>query len=97
MFRCTNAVAELLWENWEDMFIVYQPASAETHVFNQCTATILDCLENGLLSSDILKRRTEIALGVGEGKLAHDDFSFAMMRLEELGLIDCMNGSCVVQ
>lgn len=86
-----------MWENWEDMYIVYQPASSETHVFNQCTAIILDCLEKGLLSSDKLKRRTEIALGVGEGMLSYDDFSFAMMRLDELGLIECVDGSRAVQ
>ena len=97
MFRGTSAVAELLWENWEDVFIVFQATSAETHVFNQCTAIILDCLENDLLSSDMLKKRAESALGVGEGMLACDDFSFAIMRLKELRLIESMDGSCVLQ
>jgi PqqD family protein of HPr-rel-A system len=81
--RCT-----LEWQAWDDVYIVYQPCSAETHVFNETTALILRCLENGVLSADVLKERTEAALGVDAGELAADDFVFATMRLEELGLIE---------
>jgi hypothetical protein len=43
----TAAEAGLIWENWDDIFLVYQPSSAETHVFNETTGSILTCLEDG--------------------------------------------------
>jgi len=85
---CTLAGRGLVWDEWDDVFIVYQPSSAETHVFNETTALILKCLEYGPLSADDVKEQTEVALGVTPGELAKEDFAFATSRLEELGLID---------
>lgn len=87
----------LEWHEWDDVFIVYQPSSAETHVFNETTALILKCLEHGPMSVDEVKMQTEVALGAGPGELADDDFAFATMRLEELGLIECLDDVSVVQ
>jgi PqqD family protein of HPr-rel-A system len=87
----------VLWQKWDDIYIVYQPSSAETHVFNETTAFILKCLEHGSLSMDEVKGLTEVALGAGPGELDADDFAFATTRLEELGLIDCLDDACVVQ
>lgn len=78
----------LLWQEWDEAYVVYQPSSAETHVFNETTALILKCLEQGPLSAEGVKNRTEAALGVDQGELAADDFAFAVGRLEELGLIE---------
>ena len=33
-----SAGHDLVWIGWDDVYIVYQPASAETHVFNEVTA-----------------------------------------------------------
>ena len=79
------------------MYIVYQPSSAETHVFNETTALIMKCLKQGSRSIEGLKDWTEAALEVGQGDLASDDFVFATMRLEELGLIDCLGANSSVQ
>lgn len=87
----------LVWCEWDDVFTVYQPSSAETHVFNETTALILKCLEKGPLSTEAIRRQTEAALGIGEGELVADDFAFATMRLEELGLIECLDDSSAVQ
>ena len=84
----TWASRELVWEEWDDAYLVYQPSSAETHVFNDTTTLILKCLEQGQLSTEGVKLWTETALGVGQGDLAADDFAFAVERLEELGLIE---------
>lgn len=84
----TSAGRELDWQEWDEVYIVFQPSSAETHVFNETTAAILRCLGNGALSTDAVKERTEAALGVDSGELATDDFALATMRLEELGLIE---------
>jgi PqqD family protein of HPr-rel-A system len=91
------ATSELVWQEWDDVYIVYQPSSAETHVFNETTALILRCIEQGPQSADAVKDWTEAALGDAQGKLAADDFAFATTRLEELGLIDCLDDACVVQ
>ncbi len=79
------------------MYIVFQASSAETHVFNETTALILKCLERGSRSIEELKDWTEAALAVGQGELASDDFSFATMRLEELGLIELLDESPAAQ
>ena len=81
----------LIWQDWGDVYLVYQPSSAETHVFNETTAQILKCLEHVSLSTATAKKRTEAALGVDLGELAADDFSFATMRLEELGLVESVD------
>jgi PqqD family protein of HPr-rel-A system len=93
----TSAGSELDWQEWDEVFIVFQPSSAETHVFNETTAVILRCLGSGALSTDAVKALTEAALGVDSGELATDDFAFATMRLEELGLIDCLDDASAVQ
>ena len=84
----TSASRGLVWQDWDDVYLVYQPLSAETHVFNDTTALILKCLEHGQLSTEGVKNWTEAALGAGQGELAADDFTFAVGRLEELGLIE---------
>jgi PqqD family protein of HPr-rel-A system len=86
----------LKWQGWDDIYIVYQPSSAETHVFNQTTALILKSLENGPLSVKAIIDQATTALGAVPGELVDDDFEFAAMRLEELGLIDCLEDASVV-
>ena len=80
--------SNLVWQEWEDVYVVFQPSSAETHVFNETTALILKDLEHGPLATVAVKERTETALGLAAGELTADDFAFATMRLEELGLIE---------
>ena len=84
----TSASRGLVWQSWDDVYLVYQPSSTETHVFNDTTTLILKCLERGQLSTEGVKKWTEAALGIGRGGLAADDFAFAVGRLEELGLIE---------
>jgi PqqD family protein of HPr-rel-A system len=90
---CTLASRGLRWDKWDDLYVVYQPSSAETHVFNETTALILKCLEPRPLPADKVKEHTETALGVGHGELATEDFTFATMRLEELGLIESLDAA----
>jgi PqqD family protein of HPr-rel-A system len=88
IFALALAGRSLRLQQWDDAYIVYQPPSTETHVFNETTALILRCLELGPRSADEVTRWTEAALGVDQGGLAADDFAFALGRLEELGLIE---------
>jgi PqqD family protein of HPr-rel-A system len=82
------SATELLWQEWDGVYMLYQPSSAETHVFNETTALILRSLDGGPLSADSVKNRTEAALGIPPGELDAEDFAFAIGRLEELGLIE---------
>lgn len=97
VFASTFAGCSLQWKKWDEIYIVYQPSSAETHVFNETTAAIIGCLGHGPLSKEALKVSTEAALSLDQGDLANDDFAFATMRLEELGLIDCLDESLATQ
>ena len=91
------ASSPLHQQKWDDLYIVYQPSSAETHVFNETTALILKSLEHGPLSMDRVKEWTEDALGIGPEGLADEDFAFAVQRLEELGLIECLDDPSGIQ
>jgi len=44
-----SARHELVWRKWDDIYVVYQLSSTETHVLNETTALILKCLEYGPL------------------------------------------------
>lgn len=97
MIVLNTAGRNLVWQDWDDVYVVYQPSSTETHVFNETTALILKCLEHGPLSTDEAKERTEAALGANPSELAADAFAFATMRLEELGLIECLDDASAAQ
>lgn len=92
----TSASHGLVWQDWDDAYLVYQPSSTETHVFNETTTLILKCLEQGRLSAEAVKNWTEAALGAGQGELVADDFAFAVGRLEELGLIERVDETILI-
>jgi len=92
----TSASRGLVWQSWDDVYLVYQPSSTETHVFNDTTTLILKCLGQGELSQEGVKSWTEAALGAGQGELAAEDFTFAVGRLEELGLIERADETIVI-
>ena len=92
-----SAGSSFLWRQLDDVYIVYQPSSTETHLFNETTALILQSLENGPLTTAVAKNRTEAALGVDQGELDIDEFAFAVGRLEELGLVDSLEQTLATQ
>lgn len=93
----TQAGRGLTWQNFDDVFIVYQTSSAETHVFNETTALILRLVVGEARSIENLRHATEVALGLDEDQLAADDLALAVGRLEELGLIDCLDETITTQ
>ena len=92
-----SAGRRLLWQEWDEHFLVFQPSSAETHVFNETTALILRCLEEGPRSVAEVKAWTEVALDAAPGELGADEFDFATRRLEELGLIEYLDETVATQ
>lgn len=89
----TAAARELTWRSWDDVYIVYQPSSAETHVFNETSAAVLDCLRETSMTMEGLKVRLARDLGVAAEDLVHDDLAFAVGRLDELGLVEWSHGT----
>jgi PqqD family protein of HPr-rel-A system len=82
------SAGELLWQDWGDCYISFQPSSGETHLFNETTASALRCLEHSPATLAGLLNRTEALLGVEPGEISPDDFAFIVARLNELGLIE---------
>ena len=93
----TPAGHALQIQKWDGLYIAFQRSSAETHAFNATTVLILKCLLLGQMSMEALRSETEFALGVGQGDLSEEDFAFATMRLEELGLIERLDSASAVQ
>jgi PqqD family protein of HPr-rel-A system len=83
----------LIWKDWGDVFIVYQPSSTETHVFNDTTYFLLDALANGLLPLATLREKTAESLQTSIDELSLDEINFAVARLEELGLVEWQDGA----
>jgi PqqD family protein of HPr-rel-A system len=79
---------ELLWQDWDDCYIVFQLSSGETHVFNETTAIVLRYLEKAPATMAELLYHTGESLGVGPGGISPDDMAFVVTRLDELGLIE---------
>lgn len=99
MITLAPAVTNLIRQQWDDLLVVFQPTSAETHVFNQTTAAILACLESKReagLSMKALVQSIEELLGLESGEIAQEDLAFAVARLEELGLIDQCDETALV-
>ncbi len=49
----------------------------------------------GPLEATAIKAKTETALGLRVGELVTGDFEFATTRLEELGLIECLDEASI--
>ncbi|BBL73615.1 hypothetical protein MishRS11D_07130 [Methylomagnum ishizawai] len=88
LMRRAASAGGLLWRDWGDDYIVYQPSSGETHVFNQTTALILERLKQGPASLEQVLVWIVRLLELGPQELALDHLRIAAKRLDELGLIE---------
>ena len=86
--KASKEVLSLRWQDYEDVSIVYQPSSSETHVFNEITSTTISLLENPFSDIAQLHRKLTEELEIGLDELGINDVNFVVGRLEELGLID---------
>ena len=82
---------KILWQDWEDSYIVYQPSSGETHVFNETTALILKRLESGPASLEEIREWAAESLDIEISEIAEDGLSSVAGRLDELGLVDWLD------
>jgi PqqD family protein of HPr-rel-A system len=84
----TGAGRSLAWQTWDGVHLVYQAASAETHVFNATTAGILHCLELGPTTLQQIAICLSDTMEVADGGLEPVDLEEVAERLIELGLVD---------
>lgn len=87
MLAITRYAERLVWQDLGGVYIVFQPSSTETHVFNGTTAWILHSLEKGAATLDCLVNRLVESLGIEPGEMDASSLDFAVARLETLGLI----------
>ncbi len=83
-----SAGKELVWQTWDNVYIVYQASSAETHLFNETTELILKSLKHQPLTREELNNCVVASLGITGSELLAEDMEFAVSRLVELGIID---------
>ena len=84
----TAAGLGLVWQEWDDVYIVYQPSSTETHVFNDTTAAALGLLQTAPACFAELHTRLAHSLEIDPNEIHQGDLAFVVNRLEELGLIE---------
>ena len=87
-YRLTPAGRDLALHCWDDVHLVHQRRSGETHVFNETTASTLACLNDTPVSLATIVERVADSVGVDQGDLVTKDFSGVLSRLDELGLVD---------
>ncbi len=91
-FCLTDSGQELLWQKWDDAFVLFQPSSAETHFINEISAFILERLAQEPVGLETLGKLIDMEFEqVGE-KIIPEALDFWINRLEELGLIDRVDG-----
>lgn len=84
----TAAGRNLVFQEFEDVWLAYQRDSGETHVFNEITMAILHELHAGTVSAQELPARVAVQLALAPSELAEIDFLPAIERLEHLGILD---------
>ena len=91
-FCLTHSGHGLLWQKWDDAFVLFQPSSAETHFINEISAFILERLAQEPVGLETLGKLIDMEFEqVGENIIL-ETLDFWINRLEELGLIDRVDG-----
>ena len=52
----TSEARDIVSHEFDDFYIIYQPSSTETHVFNETTTEILNCLAHSSASSEYVMK-----------------------------------------
>lgn len=78
----------LLWEYFENDYILYNPFSGETHLLNEIAAEALNLLQNEPLSLESLTQRLCTVLSVKNDPASRLQVQSLLKEFEELGLIE---------
>src|SRR5262245_14509476 len=78
----------LLWRHWDGEFLVYHPASGNTHLLQPLAAAAVRGLEAGPADAAELARRVAGRLGSAPGPDLVPTLATLLAELDELGLIE---------
>lgn len=87
----TPAGRDTVWRHWDDIYVIYQRASGETHAFNETTAEILRCLAGGAMDLRGLIERVAAVFETDPDGFSEPDFQAVTERLVHLGLVERRN------
>lgn len=81
----------LIWKRWDEgEYVIFNPASGDTHLLNSVSADVLTCLGQAPADAEALARRVASGLGIE----ADDAFMLAieglLAELDELGLVEAI-------
>ena len=79
---------QLLWEQFDDEFFVFNPASGHTHLLNALGATTLQLLTDHALDSAQLLTRLQEQAGTDGDDALHQALETHLNQLAAIGLIE---------
>lgn len=77
----------MLWRDWGDLFVAYQPSSAETHAFDWVTRSLLEAGKEASLTLDEFVQELVSDFDLKSEQIQNLDLTQVVKRLDELGLI----------
>src|SRR5262249_9723902 len=80
--------AQLLWRQWDGEYVVYNPASGDTHLLNPVAAAALQCLEQSPTSLAQLTEWVASELDLESEPELRQHLEKLLTQFEELGLIE---------
>jgi PqqD family protein of HPr-rel-A system len=83
-----QGTAGLCWRAWDDEYVVYHPASGDTHLLNAFTAEVLRALEECPASTSELAQFCAPACDAEDEPALRQQISNLLARFHELGLIE---------
>lgn len=78
----------LRWRHWDDQWLVYHPASGDTHVLDEASAQAVRRLEASPLDADALAAAVAEAMGVEASDEVRGYIAKLLPQLDVLGLIE---------
>ena len=82
--------ADLRWRFWDDQFVVYSPASGDTHLLNPVAGETLRCLQQAPANLPELIRRVAPRLELDPNEQLLERLGSFLGELENFGLIEAV-------
>jgi len=79
---------EFRWRIWDNQFVVYNPASGDTHLLNQVAGEALRCLQEAPADAAELTRRVAVRTDIQVDAQLLAKINDFLDELAELGLIE---------
>lgn len=83
-----NSIARLRWRHWEEGYILFNAASAQTHLLNEFGKTVVELLQQAPCGAAELSGRVAARLDLEWNVEAQRYLQNFLVDLDELGLIE---------